>query len=172
MFDRTSVTSRKIILGFASVGVAVVVAAASFFVFSTKAEVTSINMNAAKVAIRGYDTVAYFTDGEARKGKGEFEQVWQGARWHFVSATNRDLFAGNPDRYAPKYGGYCSLGLAMGEYSDTDPEMWTIVDGKLYLNKAKRIQDLWRKAPEAYIVASEANWNKHGDELRINKNLR
>jgi YHS domain-containing protein len=65
-----------------------------------------INTNWFGVAIKGYDTVAYFTEGGAIKGKKEFEFKWQGARWRFASATNRDLFAANPERYAPKYGGF------------------------------------------------------------------
>jgi YHS domain-containing protein len=58
------------------------------------------------VAIKGYDTVAYHTEGRAVKGKSEFSQEWNDAKWHFASAKNRDLFAAAPERYAPKYGGY------------------------------------------------------------------
>jgi hypothetical protein len=31
---------------------------------------------------------------------------WNDAVWHFANAGNRNLFAADPDRYAPKYGGY------------------------------------------------------------------
>ncbi len=58
------------------------------------------------VAIKGYDTVAYHTEGRAVKGKSEFSHEWNDAKWHFASAKNRDLFAAAPERYAPKYGGY------------------------------------------------------------------
>jgi hypothetical protein len=143
-----------------------------FIVASSTSTRTVINVDADKVAIHGYDTVAYFTEGKATVGSSEFEHIWQDARWHFASATNRDLFAENPDRYAPRYGGYCSMGLAIGEYSDADPEMWTIIDGQLYLNKSQPVQDVWRKSPEAYIVASELNWSKHRDDLRTNESLR
>jgi YHS domain-containing protein len=58
------------------------------------------------IAIDGYDTVAYHTENRAVKGKSEFSYEWNDADWHFASAKNRDLFAADPDRYAPQYGGY------------------------------------------------------------------
>ena len=58
------------------------------------------------VAIKGYDTVAYHTEGRAVKGKSEFSHKWNDAKWYFINAANRDLFAADPQRYAPQYGGY------------------------------------------------------------------
>ena len=58
------------------------------------------------VAIKGYDTVAYHTEGRAVKGKSEFSHKWNDAKWYFSSADNRDLFAADPESYAPQYGGY------------------------------------------------------------------
>ena len=66
----------------------------------------SVNTDESGVAIRGYDTVAYFTEGHARKGSKEFEYVWQGIRWRFANAAHRDLFVANPDKYMPQYGGH------------------------------------------------------------------
>ena len=172
MFERTSITSRRAILGLVSVGVVVVAAAgftAGFFASSLKAKIPDFNVTADNVAIRGYDTVAYFVDGKATNGKSEFEHLWQDVRWHFANATNRDMFATNPTRYAPKYGGYCSVGLAVGEFANADPENWTIVDGKLYLIKSKSSVDRWRKGKEYYLRSSENNWKKNRDQLRDNR---
>ena len=58
------------------------------------------------VAIKGYDTVAYHSEGRAVKGKSKFSHKWNDAKWYFSSAGNRDLFAAEPERYAPQYGGY------------------------------------------------------------------
>ncbi len=66
----------------------------------------AINTNWRKVAVKGYDPVAYFTLGEAVKGKKEFEFNWKGAKWWFSTQAHRDLFAANPEKYAPQYGGY------------------------------------------------------------------
>jgi YHS domain-containing protein len=65
-----------------------------------------VNTNMFGVAIKGYDTVAYFTEGRAVKGKSKFSYNWNDAKWHFASAGNREMFASDPKRYAPKYGGY------------------------------------------------------------------
>ena len=58
------------------------------------------------VAIKGYDTVAYHTEGRAVKGHRKYSHTWNDAKWYFTSAENRDLFAADPERYAPQYGGY------------------------------------------------------------------
>ncbi len=163
----TSMKSRRAFTGYFAVIVAVA-AIMGYYTLSSKAEIPDYNIDANRVAIHGYDTVAYFTDGKPLKGKSEFGHVWRDTQWHFVSAGNRDLFAANPDRYAPQYGGYCALGLASGEFADADPEAWTIVDGKLYLNNTKDFRVVWRKAPEAHIGNANYNWTKNRDKLRNN----
>ena len=168
MVDRSSFTSRRTILGLAVIGV-IVVAGAGFFAFPTKSAIPTYNIDANRVAIHGYDTVAYFTEGKPTKGKSEFEKVWQDARWHFASATNRDLFATNPERYAPKFGGYCSAGVALGEYADVDPEAFSIVDGKLYMISTKENQEGWKKAQEGHIFYAEYNWEKNRAQFRDNR---
>lgn len=65
-----------------------------------------INQSKSGVAIRGFDTVAFQTDKRAVKGKKEFSYEWNNATWYFKSAENRDLFAADPLRYAPQFGGY------------------------------------------------------------------
>ncbi|MCZ6861193.1 MAG: YHS domain-containing (seleno)protein [Alphaproteobacteria bacterium] len=167
MVDRASLTSRRAILGLAVVGLTAV-AVVGFFSYSAQSEITTYNIDADRVAIHGYDTVAYFTEGKPLAGKAEFEHEWRDARWQFASAGNRDLFTANPERYAPKYGGYCAGGLATGEYADIDPEAWTIVDGKLYLNKTKELRVVWRKSPESHIAYGDYNWENNRAKLRNN----
>lgn len=65
-----------------------------------------INTTFFGVAIKGYDTVAYHTEGRAVKGSNAFFHKWNDAKWYFASAENRDLFAADPERFAPQYGGY------------------------------------------------------------------
>jgi hypothetical protein len=86
-----------------------------------------VNTDIFGVAIRGYDPVAYFTEGRARKGTRDFEVSWEGARWRFASAAHRDLFAADPERYAPQYGGHCSAALQAGQIASADPEAWIII---------------------------------------------
>ncbi len=90
-------------------------------------------------AISGYDTVAYHTEGRAVKGKAEFSHEWNDANWYFASAKSRDLFAADPERYAPQFGGYCTGSLSYGMVVQANPTIFKIIDGKLYFaNSVKR----------------------------------
>src|SRR5690242_5364593 len=86
-----------------------------------------------KLAMKGYDPVSYFVEGHPANGKPEYSHVWDGERYQFASAAHRDLFAANPEKYAPQFPGYCAASLTRGEVVTPDPEHWIIVDGKLYL---------------------------------------
>ena len=109
-------------------------------------------------AIRGYDPVAYFTDGRPVKGSPQFTHQWRGATWHFASAENRDRFAAAPEKFAPQYGGYCAYGVAQGYAVSIDPAAWSIVDGKLYLNYSRSVREDWNKDIPGYIRKANANW--------------
>jgi hypothetical protein len=116
------------------------------------------------VAIQGYDTVAYFTEGRAMQGKSEFEYVWGESRWWFATAEHRDLFAGDPERYAPRFGGYCTGGLSLGYKMVADPENWYIVDGALHLHHSKEGRDKAVADPEPVITKAEETWERLGGD--------
>lgn len=65
-----------------------------------------INVTRDGLAVKGYDVVAYFTLGRPVKGLAEFEHTWQGAKWRFSSRAHLELFVSDPEKYAPRYGGY------------------------------------------------------------------
>lgn len=109
-------------------------------------------------AIRGYDPVAYFTQRTPVKGTDEFTFQWRGATWRFASAANRDRFAAAPEQFAPQYGGYCAYGVAKGSAPPIDPNAWSIVDGKLYLNFNLPTRAVWEKDIPGYIRQADANW--------------
>ncbi len=115
------------------------------------------------LAVDGYDTVAYFTDGKPVEGKKEFSHEWQGATWRFASAAHRDLFAADPEKYAPQFGGYCAWAVSQGYTADIDPEAWKIVDGKLYLNYNKKVQAQWEQDTANLIQKANENWPKLRD---------
>ena len=110
------------------------------------------------VAIRGYDTVAYFTRGEAVEGSREFSHRWLGATWQFASAEHRDLFAADPVKFAPQYGGHCADGVSFGTITtNIDPRAWRIIAGKLYLNYDPGAADGLEKNPTK-VVSSAKYW--------------
>ena len=109
-------------------------------------------------AIRGTDPVAYFTQGSPVAGKAEFTHEWSGATWLFATAENRDLFAASPEQYAPQYGGFCAWAVSQGNTAPIDPQAWTIVNGKLYLNFSKGIQRRWEQDIPGNIAKANSNW--------------
>lgn len=109
-------------------------------------------------AIDGYDTVAYFTAGEAVPGRPGIEVEWKGAVWRFASKTNRDRFEMNPRAYAPQYGGYCAYAVSRGHVADPDPQAWKIVDGKLYLTHSPGVFAMWSSDIVGNIALGETQW--------------
>lgn len=85
------------------------------------------------LAIKGYDPVAYFSDGKPVRGLSGFEYQWDDYRWHFASVAHREMFKADPVRYAPQFGNYCAMALSLGEVVVANPENWLISDGKLYV---------------------------------------
>jgi YHS domain-containing protein len=122
--------------------------------FAQKSEVFS----GSDGAIHGYDPVAYFSEHKPVKGDKKYSLSWESATWYFSNVKNLELFKANPHMYAPQYGGYCAYGLAKGHKASTDPQAWTIVDGKLYLNYDKDIQSSWNKKQADYIKTADGLW--------------
>ncbi len=110
------------------------------------------------IAIKGTDTVAYFKEGKPVKGNSQFSYQWENATWHFKNAENRDLFASNPEKYAPQYGGFCAWAISENYTAPIDPNAWKIVNGKLYLNFNKTIQARWEKDISGHITKANQNW--------------
>ena len=118
------------------------------------------NQKIVGVAIKGYDPVAYFTENRAVKGTKEYSYNWHETTWYFSKPENRDLFAANPERYAPQFGGYCATGVSVGRLFEADPKEWTIVDGKLYLNYDRSARNVLRQHKTDTITRAEKNWVK------------
>ncbi len=112
------------------------------------------------VAIKGYDTVAYFTAGKALKGNESFTFKWHGMTWYFLTKENRDLFSTSPEKYAPQYDGYCAWAMTEARKAKTDPEVWKIVNGKLYLNCSRSAYEKWSRDIPGNINKADKNWLK------------
>ncbi len=113
------------------------------------------------VAIMGYDPVAYFTMNDAVKGSEDHAFEWLGATWLFANEEHRQTFTATPIKYAPQYGGLCSLGVAYGEVTrEIDPETWAIIEGKLYLNYSKGGMGKFVEGADTLIARADAKWPK------------
>ena len=120
---------------------------------------SEIYTNLRGIAIKGYDPVAFHTEGRSVEGSSRFELDWKGATWWFSSNENRELFKADPEKYAPRYGGYCAWAVSQGTTAGVDPQnAWSIVDGKLYLNYNMEIKQRWEADIPGNIEKGDANW--------------
>jgi len=117
-----------------------------------------------KVAIQGYDPVAYFTQKKAVKGKSAIASTYEGVTYNFSSQANKDLFLKNPASYEPQYGGWCAYAMgSSAEKVEIDPGTFKILDGKLYLFYNAYFNNTlksWNKDEVNLKKKADANWKK------------
>jgi hypothetical protein len=113
---------------------------------------------ASDVAIKGYDSVAYFKAGKALQGSESFSSQWHNMAWLFLTKENKALFVANPEKYAPQYDGYCAWAMSEAVISPSDPEIWKIVDGKLYLLCSQSAYEKWSKDIPGNIEKADEIW--------------
>ncbi|RBW46500.1 YHS domain protein [Psychromonas sp. B3M02] len=115
-------------------------------------------------AAGGYDVVAYFTENKPVEGDSKYTLEYQGADWYFSSADNLALFKGDPEKYAPQYGGYCAWAMASDNTAPGKPAFWSVYKGKLYLNYDESVQATWVNDKDKFIEQADLNWNKLNKE--------
>lgn len=113
----------------------------------------------APLALKGYDPVAYFTDGKPTPGLEQFEMLWDGQRYRFANALHRDMFKASPDKYAPQFGGLCAMNLSNGVKRESDPHNWVISNGSLYVFAGERGMQNFTKAPTETAAKAAAHLN-------------
>ena len=114
--------------------------------------------SAPRFALKGYDPVAYFTAAAPTQGRPEFELLHDGVLYRFASAQNRDLFKADPDKYAPQFGGSCANNMANGQRRESDPKVWLIANGKLYVFAAPAGAENFRKDTQTASLRAAENW--------------
>jgi len=119
---------------------------------------TLLNLDKTGVAIQGYDSVAFFTDGKPVKGKLELAIKQDGALYFFASKEHRELFKSDPAKYEPVFGGYCAYGVSKGKLVEVDVDAFQIVNGRLLLQYSKGVRDDFNKDTKGNLAKAEANW--------------
>lgn len=131
--------------------------------FSQNSRATQFNLEK-KVAIQGYDPVAYFTQKKAVKGKKEMASIYEGVTYYFSSQANKDTFVKTPASYEPQYGGWCAYAMgSSAEKVEIDPGTFKILDGKLYLFYNAYFNNTlksWNKDEVNLKKKADANWKK------------
>jgi YHS domain-containing protein len=110
------------------------------------------------LALSGYDPVGYFTASKPVIGSAKFEASFAGATWRFANAGNRAAFLDDPEIYAPVFGGYDPTGVARGVAVPGHPEVWLIINARLYLFHEPKTRDAFLKTPDAYLAAAKRQW--------------
>ncbi len=110
------------------------------------------------LALKGYDTVAYFEAEQAERGVETISHIWAGKRWQFANEHHRDLFVENPEKYAPAYDGLCAWAVSKGYLQPAIPTAWTVENGRLFLNYSQSVKGQWETRKRANIRAGDRRW--------------
>lgn len=112
-------------------------------------------------AVSGYDVVAYHGLAQSTAGvpgRADITAQYNGALFAFSSTKNRDLFQSNPAKYAPQFDGHCAYGVARGGKVPANPNLWRIVNGKLYLNITRNVAGFWTSDVAGNISQGNSSW--------------
>ncbi len=135
-----------------------IIGAASFAAFPSYAK-DRISKTRSGVAIKGFDTTAYFEKGGPAKGAAAHVVEWKGAKWQFATAQEAAMFKADPTAFAPQFGGHCTRAMSIRKVVPGDPKVWRIRGDKLYLFYAPVGRDLFDKGADAMIAKAQAYWD-------------
>lgn len=167
MSFRTSLSRRNFFTqtSFATIAtLATIALPESAFAYDEKSS-SPLNLDAQGLALKGYDPVSYFQQSGPVQGNTNLTERYEGATYQFANSANQAAFKANPTKYAPAFGGFCAMGVVMDKKLDIDPQLWRVVDGKLYLNVHKPAQTRWLEDITGNIKKGEENWSRIKDKV-------
>jgi YHS domain-containing protein len=132
----------------------------AFLAFSTALSTLAL-ADEVRLVLKGHDPVAYFTDGKPVKGDPRYAYDFDEGRYHFASAEHRNMFAADPERYAPQFGGYCTGSMSRNVRNEGDPNAWVIRDGRLYVFGQVKFKEMAERDPQylpSKLPAATRNW--------------
>ena len=119
------------------------------------------NVGKDKLAVDGYDVVAYF-ENMAVQGSKDLTTSHNGIQYRFSSRKNLEAFSAQPEKYLPKYGGWCAYAMAQtGDKVEINPKTFKIINGELYLFYNKLFNntlDSWNKNERELLPKADSNW--------------
>lgn len=144
-----------------------IAAAASALTFASTAFAGDQYLDKTGFAVSGYDVVAYFSlpsnalgtpQTAGLPGNASITADYNGATFAFATEENRDMFVANPAKFAPQYDGHCAYGVSKGGKVPGNPNLWRIVDDKLYLNITDVVVGFWEEDIPGNLTKAEGNW--------------
>jgi YHS domain-containing protein len=113
-----------------------------------------------KAELGGYCPVCYISAGKAVEGKKEYTVEHAGKKYLFVSEQAVAAFKQDPSKYLPAYDGWCAFGMSLGKKFESDPTVFKVVDGRLFLNKNADVGKLFSEGTKEHISKADAEWKK------------
>lgn len=117
-----------------------------------------LNLDERGRALRGFDPVAYHTEGKAISGDETINETWDGAEYIFATEANREAFVAEPERYLPAHGGFCTFGIVLEKKFDGDPEVWLLRDDELHVFLNEEVRGKFMSDEAGNLARVEANW--------------
>lgn len=162
----TSFTTKKLLRTMYRTSVFIVLVGIFSACSSSQDQPKSEIYNVEGVALDGYDPVAYFVQGEAKKGYKAESVKYEEVSYYFSSTKNRLLFQENPQKYLPNYGGWCAYAVAEASTKmEPDPTQWQIENDELILFTSSwmtkltgSLKDEWNEDPRGYEFRADSNW--------------
>jgi YHS domain-containing protein len=115
------------------------------------------------LGLKGHDPVAYFTDGKHILGDAKIKTEHEGVTYRFVSEDHKKMFAANPARFAPQYGGFCANGIVYGIPWGGDPDTWRIVNDRLFIFGGEGSKRYWSMEEKKNLELGDQYWR---DEVK------
>ena len=140
---------------------------AAFSAFATGAFAGPQYVDETGFAVSGFDVVAYFSlpqsslgepQAEAIPGRSDITTEYNGATFAFATEANRDTFLADPAKYSPQFDGHCAYGVSKGGKVPGNPNLWRVVDDKLYLNITTNVVGFWEEDIPGNISLADDNW--------------
>ena len=119
-----------------------------------------LNLDSSGVILKGYDPVAYFTEKKAVKGNPKYKTTYEGATYYFASEADLNTFKKSPSKYAPQYGGFCANSMSKRKAADSDPNVFFIIKGKLYVCSSPEAEKEFRSNETENIKKADQNWEE------------
>jgi hypothetical protein len=113
----------------------------------------------AQLMLKGYDAVAYFTDGKPVPGKVDIAVQHEGLDYRFASEEHRKVFLADPQHYVPKYGGFCAQGIAYAVMFGGEAEKFQIINDRLFIYGDQGAIDAWNSSPKKHLEYAEHYWD-------------
>jgi YHS domain-containing protein len=111
-----------------------------------------------EAAIGGYCPVAYVKMGKAVKGDARWSSERDGQTFLFSAAQAKEMYDRSPEQFNVAYHGYCATGVAMGKKIASNPEIFTVNKGVIYLFSTAEAKAMFDKDPAASITKADKSW--------------